>query len=158
MRLTELKQLKIGTEIIVKRGNTAELEMAGYELAEINPVIGKTAKVISMFEPYTGTVEVAHPDFPNGSYWLSQSWLEFPKAKPKQSKPKDTYIVMYDGEASETFDDLDDFMVTCSNCFDLYDANEVKQVLTAGDLKVYKLTEVEVKITIPDPVITFSGL
>ena len=158
MRLTELKQLKIGTEIIVKRGNAAELDLAGYELDEINPVIGKTAKVVSMFEPFSGTVEVGHPDFPDGSYCLSQSWLEFPKANPKQSKPKDTYIVMYDGEASESFDDLNDFMVICSNCFNLDDANEVKQVLSAGDLKVYKLTEVEVKITIPDPVITFSGL
>lgn len=158
MRLTELKQLKHGTEVIVKRGNESKLKQAGYGLAEINPVIGKTATVISMFEPYFGTVEVEHPDFPNGSCWLSQSWLEFPKAKPKQSKQKDAYIVMYDGEASATFDDLNDFMVTCSNCFNLNDANEVKQVLTAGDLKVYKLTEVEVKITIPDPVITFSGL
>jgi hypothetical protein len=158
MRLTELKQLKPGTEVIVKRGNTAELEMAGYNLDEINPVIGKTAKVIAMFNSFGDTVEVAHPDFPNGSYWLSQSWLEFPKAKPKQSKPKDTYIVMYDGEASESFDDLNDFMVTCSNFFNLDDAVEVNQALSAGDLKVYKLTEVEVKITIPDPVITFNGL
>ncbi len=158
MRLTELKQLKPGTEVIVKRGNTAELEMAGYELDDINPVIGKTVKVISMFNKFDGTVEVAHPDFPNGSYWLSQSWLEFPKAKPKQSKPKDTYIVMYDGEASASFDDINDFMVTSSNCFNLDDVVEVNHALTAGDLRVYKLTEVEVKITIPDPVITFNGL
>lgn len=158
MRLTELKQLKIGTEVIVKRGNATELDLAGYELAEINPVIGKTAKVISMFEPYTGTVEVAHPDFPNGSYWLSQSWLEFPKAKTKQSKPKDTYIVMYHGDASETFDDLNNFTRICSSNFNLDDANEVKIELDSGALEIFKITEVEVKITIPDPVITFNGL
>lgn len=121
-------------------------------------MIGKTATVTATFRPHFDVVLVEHPDFPIGSYWLSQSWLEFPKAKPKQSKPKDTYIAMYDGEASESFDDLNDFMVTCSNCFNLDDAVEVKQALSAGDLKVYKLTEVEVKITIPDPVITFNGL
>lgn len=157
MRLTELKQLKPGAEVVVKRGSTSEIARSGYNLAEINPVIGKTATVKETFKPYFGVVEVKHPDFPSGSYWLSQSWLEFPKAKTKQSSQKNTYMIMHHGEASETFDDLNNFTRICSSNFNLDDAVEVKQALSAGDLKVYKLTEVEVKIDIPDPVITFIG-
>lgn len=154
MRLKELKALKEGDVVVVKQGRYEELDLAGYDEEAIEPVIGKEVTVITTFMDRYGAVEVSHPDFPNGSYCLSQSWLEFPKKKAKQ-EVSDVYIAIYFGECSATFNVPSELTAVCNDSFAL-SVTDVVNEIKSENLEIFKLSKVQATVVIPDPEVKFE--